>query len=101
MPHYFFHFYDGHEWLIDAEGIEMVDAAAIPAMALYQARDVMAGDIRNGKLDLNQIIEVDDNVGGAVHALPFSEALRLKPLAADPRPDRKRGRSISPTGSTL
>jgi hypothetical protein len=81
MPLYYFHLYDGGEWVSDAEGIELADRAAIEAVALSQARDVMAGDIREGRIDLNLRIVIDDAAGERAHMLCFADALTIAPIS--------------------
>ena len=97
MPLYFFHLYDGADWLADEEGIELADAASIPEIAAYQARDVMAADVRIGLLDMNLVVEVDDEWGQRVHILQFADALKIAPGAVGPPRERKKTISASST----
>ena len=78
MPRDFFHRVDSIDILLDPEGVEM-SADAIAAAALLQARDCMAGDVKDGRLDLHYHIEVQDEASRVVHTLPFSDALEIVP----------------------
>ena len=76
MPLYFMHLKGSTEEVLDLEGVEMpVDA--IPVIALRQARDCMAGDIKAGRLDLRYRIDVHDEAGEIVHRLPFEDAVLI------------------------
>ena len=88
MPLYYFHLYDGCDWVPDTEGIELADGAAVEAAALSQARDVMAGDIREGRIDLNLRIVIDNALGERTHILRFADALTIEPVSDG---DRRRG----------
>lgn len=76
MPRYFMHLVDSVDVTLDPEGIEM-PAEAVAASALNQARDCMAGDVKNGRLDLHYRIDVHDENDQLVHSLPFHEALEI------------------------
>ena len=76
MPRYFLHLIDSTDLLLDPEGIEMA-AEAVGRCALAAARDCMAGDVKNGRLDLRYSIEVRDERGELVHRLPFSDAVSI------------------------
>jgi hypothetical protein len=87
MPLYYFHLYDGGEWVSDAEGIELADSAAVEAAALSQARDMMAGDIREGRIDLDVRIVIDDATGARAHMLRFADALTIAPISDGDAPE--------------
>ena len=76
MPRYFFHLRDSTDEVLDPEGVEM-PAKAVAGAALLQARDCMAGDVKNGRLDLHYRIDVHDESGAVVHSLAFEEALEV------------------------
>jgi hypothetical protein len=78
MSRYFLHLRDGTDEVIDPDGIEM-PADAVRGVALMQARDCMAGDVKEGRLDLHCRIDVHDQSGKLVHSLPFADALELVP----------------------
>ena len=76
MPRYYLHLVDSADITLDPDGMIMA-AEAVERVALYQARDCMAGDVRHGKLDLHHRIEVRDESDGLVHSLPFSDAVEI------------------------
>lgn len=77
MPRYFMHLVDSSDMLLDPDGTEM-PAEAVARAALMAARDCMAGDVRNGELDLRYRIEVQDERGEVVHTLPFADAVTVR-----------------------
>jgi hypothetical protein len=76
MPLYFLHLKDSIDEILDPDGTEM-PSEAVPVAALRSARDCIAGDVRNGLIDLHYRIEVFDESGELVHTLPFSDAVEL------------------------
>lgn len=76
MPRYFFHLRDGVDVLLDPEGIELA-VDVVPAAALKAARDCLAHDAREGRLDLDQRIVVEDEAGAAVHTIEFMDAFEI------------------------
>ena len=76
MPRYFLHLRDSVDEVLDPEGIEM-PREAIAGVALAQARDCMAGDVKSGRLDLHYRIDVHDEAGKVVHSMPFADALEV------------------------
>ena len=78
MPRYFFHLRDGVDHVIDPEGLEMPEDA-IKGAALMHARDCMAGDVKQGRLDLHCHIDVHAEDGELLHTLPFADALEIIP----------------------
>ena len=81
MPLFFFHIFDDLEF-IDEEGIDMADATAARAAALAGARGMMSEQVKNGRLSLHHRIEVEDEGGGAILTLPFSDAVTIEKEAA-------------------
>lgn len=76
MPRFYMHLIDGSDRLLDPDGVD-VAAEMVPSLALRQARDCMAGDVREGRLDLGYRIEVHDDSGKTVHLLPFGQAVEI------------------------
>lgn len=76
MALYFFHLTDGHQTLIDPDGRD-VDPAQIHALALEEARAIIAQDVLGGRIQLNQFIEVRDEHGKLVHQLNFRDAVTI------------------------
>lgn len=81
MTRFYFHLRDHVDEVLDPEGVELT-ADAIAHQALVQARDCMAGDVRNGRLDLRYRIEVEDEAQQIVHCLAFTDAVEIVPAAS-------------------
>src|ERR1043166_9082446 len=77
MATYFFHLRDGSDVLLDSEGRNLADDAAIAAAALVEARAIMSADMLSGWVNLGQRIEVEDDKGGLVHRLRFQDAVEF------------------------
>ena len=76
MPRFFFHIRDG-ESIDDPDGIYLPDTRTARQEAVRSARDIMAEDVRRGRLPLSAWIEVTDENGEAIFALPFTEAVEI------------------------
>lgn len=81
MPRFFFHLCDGGDVLLDEQGSGM-DPAQVPAQALRTARDMIAHDARDGRINLGYALKVRDEAGETVHTLYFHEAVELVGAAA-------------------
>ena len=79
MTRFFMHLRGGSDEFMDPEGIEM-PLAGVASAALRAARDCIAWDVRDGLLDMNYRIDVNDEVGTLVYALRFSDAVAFTPL---------------------
>jgi len=79
MPKYFMHLRDGVDELLDGEGIELRDMEAVRRMAMLAARDVLAGDLRNGLVDFRYRIDAENEAGAIVYTLPFRHAFSIIP----------------------
>lgn len=78
MPLYFLHLRDGSDELLDPDGVHM-PADAVPGFALRAARDCMAGDVMNGRIELKYRIDVEDGDGRVVHSVAFADAIEVVP----------------------
>jgi hypothetical protein len=76
VPRYFMHLIDSTDVLLDPDGSDM-PRDAVERAALRAARDCMAGDVHNGRLDLRYRIDVHDESGTVVHRLMFPDALEV------------------------
>jgi len=76
MARYFLHLRDGHDELLDPDGIEAAEDA-ISGLALQSARDCMARDIESGRLDLHYRIDVHNEAGELVHSVSFKDAVAI------------------------
>lgn len=77
MPRYFMHVCNGSGFVEDQEGVDLPDRDAARAKAIEAARDIMAGDLRKGELDLSSFIEVEDEGRNLLFTLHFTEAVKL------------------------
>ena len=77
MPRFFFHIRDG-ESIDDPDGMYLPDTRSARLEAMRSARDIMAEDVRRGHLPLSAWIEVTDEHGEAIFALPFAEAIEIR-----------------------
>ncbi len=78
MARYFFHLRDHDSTLLDDEGVELADLAAVQRAALDAARDTLSHDIRAGFIDLRFRIDVEGEDGAVVHTLPFEKAFVVR-----------------------
>jgi len=82
MARYFMHLRDSIDELLDPEGREFASMEALREAVLFSARDVIAGDIRNGVIDYRYRIDAEDEHGTIVYTLPFKHAFNIIPEAA-------------------
>jgi hypothetical protein len=78
MPRFYLHLCDRDGFIEDEEGMELPDEAAARKTAVVSARDVMAGELRGGALDLTPFIKVEDERRTVLFTLKFSEAVQIK-----------------------
>ena|SRR5688500_18276661 len=76
MPRFFFHIRDGAT-LDDPDGMFLPDVRAARLEAVRSARDIMADDLRRGRIHLSSWIEVTDAQGEPIFAVPFGEAVEI------------------------
>lgn len=89
MPSFYFHVCNGNGFVADEEGQELPDTEAARSVAIKSARDVMAGDLRDGRLDLTAFIEVEDEAHNRLFTLTFADAVAVRTV---PDPKRRRPR---------
>ena len=77
MPRYHFDLHDGVGLVIDEEGRELPDLAAVRREAVKGIRSVVSAEIRRGSLDLTGRLVVRDGSGAEVLAMTFAEALSI------------------------
>lgn len=78
MPRYYLHLRDGVDELLDPDGMDM-PADAVTSATLLAARDCIAGDVLNGRIDFKYRIDVEDEHHVIVHSLPFADAVEIIP----------------------
>lgn len=77
MPRFFLHLID-RAVVRDDVGMEFDDADQAREEAIRSARDIMADQVRQGRLSLRDRIEVEDEAGNAVLTLAFRDAVQLQ-----------------------
>jgi hypothetical protein len=82
VARYFMHLRDGIDELLDPEGLELHDLEAVRQKVMTAAGDILAGDLRNGIVDLRYRIDAEDEVGAIVYTLAFKHALSTIPESA-------------------
>jgi hypothetical protein len=74
VPQYYFHLHNGEGWLHDREGRDLPNLASVDLAARQEARALVAADVAEGlPILLNSYIAVDDESGGEVARISFSE----------------------------
>jgi hypothetical protein len=79
---YFFHLRDGEDVLLDPEGSEVADLAAVRKQALLSARSILSAGVLEGQLSFDMRIDVEDEAGALVYRLPFQDAVIIVPPQA-------------------
>jgi hypothetical protein len=82
MARYFMHLRNGADELLDSEGVELNDIDAVRKNVMAAARDIIAGDLRSGVVDLRYRIDAEKAGGEIVYSLAFKHAFRIVPEAA-------------------
>jgi len=77
MARYFLHLRDTTEELLDDDGVEYATTEALREAAVATARDLIAGDVVRGVVDLRFRIDAEDENGALVYSLPFRHALSI------------------------
>ena len=77
MPRYYMRLSDGNESFEDEEGQELAGDDAARSAAIIAARDVMASDVREGRLALASFIEVEDEHHRSLFTIRFADAVSL------------------------
>jgi hypothetical protein len=77
MARYFLHLRDGTDEILDPEGSEFADLDALRKAVLVSARDLIAGDVREGVIDFRFRIEAENEAGEVIYSLPFKNAVSV------------------------
>ncbi|MBW8910919.1 MAG: hypothetical protein JF564_03275 [Sphingomonas sp.] len=75
MPRYYFHYRCDSMDLEDEEGVKLRDDEAASEQALRSARDILAAEVRAGRLTLDHLIVVERDGGVPVLTLSLGEAV--------------------------
>jgi hypothetical protein len=78
VARYFLHLRDGIDQTLDPEGCEYRTLDAVREAVLRGARELIAADVLDGFVKLNQRIDAEDAAGGVVHSLEFRDAVRIE-----------------------
>jgi hypothetical protein len=78
MPRFFFHLHDCGRLVSDEEGREFPSIEAAVARAQIEARELLADEIRDGRLCLGCQIEVVEETTGRTIIVPFSSTVQLQ-----------------------
>jgi hypothetical protein len=84
MALYFFHLVDGADLLLDPDGRE-IDEGSLQAVAISEARAMIAADARAGHIRLDQHIDVHDSSETTVCSVQFEDAVTITHLAVRDR----------------
>lgn len=79
VTRYFLHLRDSTDDLLDTEGQELADLEEVRSKVMIAARDVIAGDLRNGLIDLRYRIDAENGAGEIVYTLAFRHAFSIIP----------------------
>jgi hypothetical protein len=75
----FLHLRDHVDEVLDEEGSDYPNMDAVKAYVLAAARDVMAGDLELGVVDLRCRIDAQNTSGEVVYSLSFKHAVIVIP----------------------
>jgi hypothetical protein len=74
---YFLHLRDDVDELLDPEGVDCADLDDLQALVMRNARDLIAGDVLHGTIDLRYRIDAETGTGVIAHSLAFTEAVTV------------------------
>lgn len=74
---YFFHLCNDEETVLDIEGRKFENLEEVRHATIEAARDIMCSDVREGRLKLNQRIDVIDEHNKVAYSLKFTDAVRI------------------------
>jgi hypothetical protein len=77
VPRYFFNVFND-EITLDEEGAELSDLDEAREFALRSARSLVCDSVKNGHLNLDHRIEIEDDSGARRMTLTFREAFTIE-----------------------
>ena len=77
MPIFYLHLHECGTILADEEGMELPDVAAARRIAIRAARDVMVGEIMDGRLCLGCAIVIEDADHVEIARIEFRNAIAV------------------------
>jgi hypothetical protein len=75
VPHFYFHLFNDMD-VVDAEGVELPNAAAALNHAREEARTMICVAVHQGHLNLNHRIEIEDEAGNRT-PMTFRDAFTI------------------------
>jgi hypothetical protein len=79
MPRFYLHYCDALGRVTDQEGAEYPDVSVARTKAVAAAREIIAGEVEQGQIDLTATIEVMDESGHEVLLVRFGDAVEVRP----------------------
>jgi hypothetical protein len=77
VPQFYLHLCDGSHFAEDDEGQDLPDAKSARKAAIRGLRDVMAGQLLNGHVNLAAFIEIEDGDGKLIETIHLSDTVRF------------------------
>ena len=78
MARFFLHLRDHIDEVLDPDGVELVDMAAVRTTVLANARDVMSGSLTcDGLIDFRYRIDAENTAGEIAYSLAFRDAVQI------------------------
>jgi hypothetical protein len=77
VPRFYFHVCNGSGFTEDDEGSNQPDLAAARDNAIRGLRDITAGELQQGDLNLGSFIEIEDENHELVMTVQFPEAVKI------------------------
>lgn len=78
MPLFFCHQRAGNDIIVDNEGSERASFEAAYLAAVAGARDVMCSQVQDGRLSLDESIELHDAAGTHLATIRFADVLEIE-----------------------
>jgi hypothetical protein len=78
MSIFYLHLCNGNGFMEDEEGHELSDLAAARKYAITSLRDVTAGDMQRGELNLGSFIEIENQWHQLVATVSFEDAVQVR-----------------------
>lgn len=80
MPRYFLHIHNSHGQAEDDEGLDADSLSEAREKAVAGIRSLLAAEAANGEINFRGRIEIGDEAGKILLAIPFAEAITIKGL---------------------
>ena len=89
MPRFFLHICNGNGFTEDQEGQDLPDLAAAREAAIKGLRDILAGEMRDGEMNLGSFIEIEDEGHRLLMTVPTDAAINVTNERGSGRDGRK------------